>query len=131
MKPRHIIIVGTVVVAMTVSNAAWGKTAVRADAASATKTLTRAIPAAEQEDLLSLLKLNSEEQLHDALYNGQSLAEIAQSQNVNVEKVINLQVQELGAQLDQRLAAGSLTEGQYKEQKRELTSMITDSVYGR
>ena len=84
---------------------------------------------APNDDLQQLLGVSSEQEIYDALYAGQSLADIANANNTHVQHVINLQVAELTAQLDARLASGNLSVGNYHLQKAELEEMVTASTY--
>ncbi|AOZ92600.1 hypothetical protein [Paenibacillus crassostreae] len=122
---KKIIIIGTFVIAITVSGA-FGSSLVSAN--PVLKPLNIVAPA--QDDLLHILKLSSDEELYTALYHGDTLADLAKKNGVDIQKVINLQVSELTAQLDLRYAKESITLEQYKEQKSELIEMVTKSVNG-
>ncbi|MNY81751.1 hypothetical protein D3C86_2234750 [compost metagenome] len=65
------------------------------------------------------------------MYSGQSLAQIASANQGDVQQVIDLQLAELTQQLDERLAAGSLTQEQYEAQKAELPAIVASSVHGQ
>ncbi|MEC0268836.1 hypothetical protein [Paenibacillus anseongense] len=80
-------------------------------------------------DLLHVLGLASEEDIYNAQYNGLSLADIAEANKVDVQKVIDLQLAELIEQLDERLSSGSITPEQYYAQQAELPEIIMRSVY--
>ena len=82
-----------------------------------------------KDDLQQLLGVSSDQQIYDALYEGMSLADIASANHTDVQHVIDLQVGELKAQLDERLASGSLSQADYDLQKSELTELITASIY--
>jgi hypothetical protein len=82
-----------------------------------------------KEDLLHILKLSSEEDIYKAQYNGFSLADIARANQVDVQKVIELQLAELTEQLEVRLFNGSITPEQYLAQRAELPEIISKSVY--
>lgn len=82
-----------------------------------------------KEDLLHVLKLSSEEDIYTAQYNGYSLADIAKANQVDVQKVIELQLAELTEQLQMRLFNGSITPEQYLAQRAELPEIISKSVY--
>lgn len=82
-----------------------------------------------KNDLLHLLGLASEEDIYNAQYNGQSLADIAQANHVDVQKVIDLQLAELTEQLNERLSCGSITPEQYQAHHAELPEIIMRSVY--
>jgi hypothetical protein len=82
-----------------------------------------------KEDLLHVLGLSSEEDIYIAQYNGLSLADIAEANKVDVQKVIVLQLAELTEQLNLRLSSGSITPEQYEAQCAELPEIIIKSVY--
>lgn len=82
-----------------------------------------------KEDLLHILKLSSEEDIYQAQYNGHSLADIARANQVDVQKVIELQLAELTEQLQVRLRNGSITPAQFQAQRAELPEIISKSVY--
>ncbi|MDD9270932.1 hypothetical protein ACFPES_28180 [Paenibacillus sp. GCM10023248] len=82
-----------------------------------------------QNDLLHLLGLVSEDEIYNAQYNGRSLADIAQANHVDVQKVIDLQLAELTEQLQERLFSGSITPEQYQAHHAELPEIIMRSVY--
>lgn len=122
---KKIVIVGTMVFAITVGGVSWNS---HVSASPITLSLNTTVPV--KEDLLHVLELSSNEELYNALYEGSTLAELAGDQKVDVQKVINLQVAELTAQIDLRYASGNLTLQQYEEQKSEVRDIITQSVYG-
>lgn len=82
-----------------------------------------------KEDLLQVLGLSSEEDIYNAQYNGQSLADMATANKVDVQKIIELQLAELTEQLNMRLSSGSITREQYLDQRAELPEIIIKSVY--
>lgn len=122
---KKIVLVGTVVFAITVSGVSWNT---HVSANPITLPLVTTVPV--KEDLLQVLKLSSNEELYNALYEGNTLAEVANDHNVDVQNVINLQVAELTAQIELLYASGSITLQQYEEQKLEVRDIITKSVYG-
>lgn len=122
---KKIVLVGTMVFAITVSGVSWNT---HVSASPITLPLITTVPV--KEDLLHVLNLSSDEELYNALYEGNTLAEVANDHNVDVQKIVNLQVAELTAQIDLRYASGNLTLQQYEEQKAEVRDIITKSVYG-
>lgn len=82
-----------------------------------------------KEDLLHVLRLSSDEDIYNAQYNGESLADIAKANKVDVQKIIELQLTELTEQLNLRVSSGSITPEQYEAQRAELREIITKSVY--
>ncbi|OAB27125.1 hypothetical protein PMSD_24465 [Paenibacillus macquariensis subsp. defensor] len=122
---KKIIIVGSMVFAITVGGISWNS---HVSASPIMLDLNTTAPV--KEDLLHVLKLSSNEELYNALYDGSTLADLAKDNDVDVQKVINLQVAELTAQIDSRYASGNLTDQQYNEQKSEVRDLITQSVHG-
>lgn len=122
---KKIVLVGTMVIAITVGGVSWNT---YVSASPITLPLITTVPV--KEDLLHVLNLSSDEELYNALYEGNTLAEVAHDHHVDVQKIINLQVAELTAQIDLRYASGSLTPQQYEDQKAEVRDIITKSVYG-
>jgi len=122
---KKIIIVGSMVFAITVGGVSWNS---HVSASPIMLDLNTTAPV--KEDLLHVLKLSTNEELYNALYDGSTLADLAKDNDVDVQKVINLQVAELTAHIDQRYARGNLTDQQYKEQKSEVRDLITQSVHG-
>jgi hypothetical protein len=140
MNPKRIIIVSTMAFVITIGAGIWSdETSANvhfiklgsADTYSSPKETKLALePAALKDDLQQALGVFSDEEIHDALYNGKSLAGIALDNQMDVQKVIDLQVAELAGQLDQSLAKGNLSGEAYLNQKAELVTIITNSVYG-
>ncbi|MFD0712027.1 hypothetical protein [Paenibacillus sp. GCM10027626] len=133
MNPKRMIIAGTMAFAIAVSMLS-DETSASSITGAAPKsgvqpTLTE--KAAPQEDcFLEALGAASEEDVYDALYNGQSLSQIAESNEADVQPIIDLQIAEMTVQLNERLLSGSLTLGEYHAQLAELPEIITRSVYG-
>ncbi|MFK7692964.1 hypothetical protein [Paenibacillus sp. HJGM_3] len=132
MKPKQLLILGTMAVAITVGGGIWNKEANAETSLFPTEPSCGASSTKEtgQDPLLQKLGLSSPEQMYDALYNGQSLADIAAANAMEVQPIIDLQLAELSAQLDARLAAGHITPSVYEAQKGELPEIISRSVYG-
>ncbi|CAG7615572.1 hypothetical protein ACFQI7_01150 [Paenibacillus allorhizosphaerae] len=131
ISPKRILIVGTMVLTITAGMGLWNKEA----AASPFQSLLERIDShnkqiAAKDDFLRVLGASSDEELYDSLLEGKSLADIAAGNQADVDNIINLQVAELTAQLDSRLADGSLLPHQYRAQKAELEEIIKKSVYG-
>ncbi|WP_442601964.1 hypothetical protein [Paenibacillus sp. KN14-4R] len=144
MHPKQFIMVGTMAFAITIGFTFWKEdNQVHAASIQLVKVDTQTTD--KQEELTSVspytdlnnnesfkmtLGASSDEDIYDALYDGKTLADIAAGNNQDVQSIINLQVAEMTAQLDERLASGSITPTVYHAQKSELSSIITDSVYG-
>lgn len=123
---KRVMIVGTMIVAMSFGGTAWGKPALHTIPVAKWSTSD----VADTDELLDALNMgqSSDEELYDALYDGKSLHAIAEENGGNIHKVINLQVKQLTQQLDARLASGSLTQQQYTAQKAELREIVSQSV---
>ncbi|WP_410511148.1 hypothetical protein PaeBR_13635 [Paenibacillus sp. BR2-3] len=78
-------------------------------------------------ELAALLGLTTDA-LKTALQSGKSLAVIAGEQGVDVQKVIDLQITALTAELDKKLAADKITQTEYDTQKATLTTRATNDV---
>ncbi|MEK3796500.1 hypothetical protein MKX42_32665 [Paenibacillus sp. FSL R7-0204] len=126
MNIKRVMIVGTMIVAMSFGGTAWGKPALHTLPVAKWSTSD----VADTDELLDALNLNptSDEELYDALYEGKSLRNIAEENGGNVTQVINLQVKQLTQQLEARLASGSITPQQFNEQKAELREIVAQSV---
>ncbi len=68
--------------------------------------------------------------LREQLRGGATMAEIAQEKGVDVQVVIDALVAEATAHLDEKVAAGDLTQEEADERLGELTQRITDRVNG-
>ncbi|AIQ50320.1 hypothetical protein [Paenibacillus sp. FSL R7-0331] len=125
MNIKRVMIVGTMIVAMSFGGTSWGRTAALASPVAKWSTST---PVADKDALLDALNQSSDEELYESLYEGKSLKDIAAENGGNVDSVINLQVAQLTEQLDLRLANGSITAEQYIAQTAELRELVTESV---
>ncbi|MCC3374134.1 hypothetical protein [Cohnella sp. REN36] len=120
--------------------AATDTTATTAPTASAQKSEARPGHGgqfrAEWDDptLAALLGLTADE-LKTKRKEGQSLADIAKAQGVDVQKVIDLEASALTKRLDQALADGKLTQAQYDAEKSKLadraTQIVNDTFSGK
>ncbi|MFC6653836.1 hypothetical protein ACFTAO_50250 [Paenibacillus rhizoplanae] len=126
MNIKRVMIVGTMIVAMSFGGTAWGKPALHTLPVAKWSTSD----VADTDELLDALNLNptSDEELYDALYDGKSLRNIAEENGGNVTQIINLQVKQLTQQLEARLASGSITPQQFNAQKAELREIVAQSV---
>ncbi|WP_150272469.1 SHOCT domain-containing protein [Paenibacillus tepidiphilus] len=124
MNIKRVMIVGTMVVAMSFGGTAWARTVVLA--APVAKWSVSSL--AGSDVLLAALKQSSDEELYEALYDGKSLKDIAEANGGDIDSVIQLQVAELTEQLGERLASGSISQEQYEAQKAELLEIVTASV---
>lgn len=124
---QRVMIVGTMIVAMSFGGTAWGKPALHTLPVAKWSTSD----VADTDELLDALNLNassSDEELYDELYEGKSLQAIAEENGGNITQVINLQVKQLTQQLEARLASGSITQQQFTAQKAELREIVAQSV---
>lgn len=124
MNIKRVMIVGSMIVAISFGGTAWGKPL--ASASPVAKWSATSV--AEKDDLLEALNQSSDEELYESLYDGKSLKDIADEHGRNIDSVINLQVTQLTRQLDARLASGSITRQQYTAQKAELKEIVAQSV---
>jgi hypothetical protein len=72
----------------------------------------------------------TEDELHDALRDGQTIAEVASAQGVDVQSVIDAMVAEATTRIDDAMADGDLTEEEATERKADLEERVTDLVNG-
>ncbi|MEK7426472.1 MAG: hypothetical protein AAB131_21815 [Actinomycetota bacterium] len=68
------------------------------------------------------------DELHSALQDGQTIAEVAASEGVDVQTVIDAMVAEAQAHLAERVTAGDLTQDEADAKLAEITTRITDVV---
>ena len=68
--------------------------------------------------------------LLEALRNGQTIAEVAQANSVEVQAVVDALVADATARLDEAVANGRLTQEEADEKKAELQERITARVNG-
>lgn len=131
MNRKRIIIICTLLMALSIGQSStWGSRANAAAFAPARASQVQDDDASKDDELLETLGVSSEEQLYDALYNGQTLADIALANKRDAQSVVDLQVAQLTKQLDQRLANKSITLEQYQAHKAELTQVVAKSVFG-
>ncbi|AFC31417.1 hypothetical protein [Paenibacillus mucilaginosus] len=131
MKPKLVLVVGTMVLTITIGGGLWSKDSKEGPLRAVLEhTASRNIHTAQPADLLSTLGASSEEEVYDALLEGKSLAVIAESNGRDAREVVELQTAELAAQLDARLAGGSLGWDDYLAQRAELREIVERSVYG-
>ncbi|MBW4084791.1 hypothetical protein [Paenibacillus sp. S150] len=124
MNIKRVMIVGTMIVAISFGGTTWGKPVVSASPVAKWSTAS----VADKDDLLEALNQSSDEELYNALYDGKSLKDIAEENGGDIDSVVHLQVSQLTQQLDQRLASGSITRQQYTVQKAELKEIVTQSA---
>jgi hypothetical protein len=136
MKAKRMILLGTMAAALSIGGSfTGGKTSAQSAAPSlmaggGTPVTTPAPRNNKKDEFRDILGISSDKEIYYALYEGQSLADIAAERNRDVGSLIDLQIREMDGQLDARLAAGSLTAAQYEAQKAELPELILRSIYG-
>ncbi|GMX65362.1 hypothetical protein Elgi_46320 [Paenibacillus elgii] len=81
----------------------------------------------DKDALLSTLGLSSDE-LRNLLKNGQSLADVAASKSVDVQKVIDLVARTLNSRLDQELSEKLIWRDEYETRKQEVAIRAVDAV---
>ena len=70
----------------------------------------------------------SEDELRTALRSGQSIARVAESRNVDVQKVIDAMVGDVRKRVAEKVQSGDLTQAQADERLATLTERVTDMV---
>lgn len=131
MNRKRMLVICTLLLALSIGQSStWGSRANAAALAPERALHVQDNEASKDDDLLKALGISSDEQLYDALYNGQTLADIAQTHNQDSQAIVDLQVAQLTEQLDQRLANKSITLEQYQAHKAELTQVVAKSVFG-
>ncbi|AHM64007.1 hypothetical protein ACT3XG_01455 [Paenibacillus polymyxa] len=131
MNRKRMLVICTLLLALSIGQSStWGSRANAAALAPERALHVQDNEASKDDDLLKALGISSDEQLYDALYNGQTLADIAQTHNQDAQAIVDLQVAQLTEQLDQRLANKSITLEQYQAHKAELTQVVAKSVFG-
>lgn len=136
MNPKRMLIIGTMAAAITAGS---GVAAAAAEAGALDPGLRMKAPAAivrtasiaRKDSLREAIGVSSDEQLYEEIYDGRSLAEIADQHHGDVKQVIALQVSELQDQLRSRLDSGSLLPEHYYAQLAELEAIVTQSAYGK
>ncbi|KKD56594.1 MULTISPECIES: hypothetical protein [Paenibacillus] len=131
MNRKRMLVICTLLLALSIGQSStWGSRANAAALAPERALHVQDNEASKDDDLLKALGISSDEQLYDALYNGQTLADIAQTHNQDAQAIVDLQVAQLTEQLDQRLANKNITPEQYQAHKAELTQVVAKSVFG-
>jgi Rod binding domain-containing protein len=125
MNIKRVIIVGTMIVVMSFGNSALGDSVANASPVA----MWSFTDVSEKDDLLEALHQSSNEELYESLYAGKSLYDIAADQGGDIAKVIQLQLSQLTAQLDNRLRSGSISAEQYNAHKEELKEVVEQSVF--
>jgi hypothetical protein len=86
-------------------------------------------PAKSLASVAGVLKL-TEAELKAQVEAGKSLADVAATQNVSVQSVIDAVVTEMKSHIAEEVASGELTQAQADEKLAEVTARATDMVNG-
>jgi hypothetical protein len=129
MNPKKLFIAGTVAFTIAISNGTGGSAAGAHPYQSSWNSKDKSDDSRNNDLLLEALGVASNEELHDALMNGRTLADIAHANGKDIVPVIRLQIAEMTEQLNLRLAAGTLAPERYEAHKSELASLITASTH--
>ncbi|AET58578.1 hypothetical protein ACWHAM_22990 [Paenibacillus terrae] len=131
MNRKRIMVICTLLLALSIGQSStWGSRANASALSPERAPQVQDSEASKDDELLETLGVSSDEQLYDALYNGQTLADIAQYNERDAQAIVDLQVAQLTEQLEQRLANKSITSEQYQAHKAELTQVVAKSVFG-
>ncbi|MBW4838119.1 MAG: hypothetical protein KZY74_01880 [Paenibacillaceae bacterium] len=131
-KLKKVVILGTMALVITINPSMSGYLTSLAYAAHPSKQSSTSNHAEHPEDELNgLLGAASDKEVYDALLEGESLADIAESHGQDADPVIRLQVAQLQEQLQKRLKEGSLTQEAYELQLQELPEIVADSARTR
>ena len=71
-----------------------------------------------------------EDALREALQNDQTIAQVAQANNVDPQAVVDALVADVTARIDEKVAAGDLTQAEADEKKADLPERMTALVNG-
>ncbi|WP_366289146.1 hypothetical protein [Paenibacillus sp. AN1007] len=129
MNMKRVFILGTMMITMSFAGSAWSKTTI-SPIPEPKWSIVDLNNSRENEgdELLAALNQASEEELKEKLYQGHSLRTIAESSGGNYAKAIAIQIKQLQAQLDERLASGSISSEQHALQSMEIAGLITASA---
>jgi polyhydroxyalkanoate synthesis regulator phasin len=82
---------------------------------------------ADRQEVLDTLGMTAAE-LREAFGNGQTLADVAETQGVDIQDIIDLKVSQVSDHLAQAVEDGKLTQAEADEKLAEVTERITESV---
>ncbi|MGG6309471.1 hypothetical protein [Paenibacillus macerans] len=131
-KLKKVVIIGTMALVISINPNFYGylTSLAYAGGPSRQSSLSNAAERPDEE-LNALLGKASDKEVYDALLEGQSLAEMAESSGQNANRIVRLQVQQLQEQLLQRLNDGHLSREAYERQLQELPDIVAASVENR
>ncbi|MGG3454496.1 MULTISPECIES: hypothetical protein [Paenibacillus] len=131
-KLKKVVILGTMALVITINPSMSGYLTSLAYAAHPSKQSSTSNHTERPEDELNgLLGAASDKDVYDALLEGESLADIAESHGQDADRVVRLQVAQLQEQLQKRLNEGSLTQEAYELQLQELPELVAQSARTR
>ncbi|MEC2342922.1 hypothetical protein P9H28_02225 [Paenibacillus barengoltzii] len=131
-KLKKVVILGTMALVITINPSMSSFVTSLSYAAHPSKQSNQSNKAERQEDELNrVLGASSDREVYDALLEGQSLAEIAESHGQDANLVIQLQIAQLQEQLQKRLDDGSITREVYELQLQELPELVAESAKTR
>lgn len=132
LKLKKVVILGTMALVITINPSFSSYLTTLAYAAHPSKQSSLSNDAERPEDELNgLLGASSDQEVYDALLEGQSLTDIAELNGQDADRVIQLQITQLQEQLRQRLKEGSLTREAYELQLQELPELVANSAQTR
>ncbi|WP_068783019.1 hypothetical protein [Paenibacillus phocaensis] len=128
-KLKKVVILGTMALVITINPSFSSYLTSLAYASYPSRQSSLSNDAQRPEDELNrLLGASSDQEVYDALLEGQSLVDIAERNGQDPDRVIQLQIAQLQEQLQKRLNEGSLTPEAYELQLQELPDLISDSA---
>ncbi len=131
-KLKKVVILGTMALVITINPSMSSFVTSLTYAAPPSKQSSLSNKAERPEDELNrVLGASSDREVYDALLEGQSLADIAESRGQDANQVVQLQIAQLQEQLQKRLDEGSITREIYELQLQELPELVAESAKTR
>lgn len=131
-KLKKVVILGTMALVITINPSMSSFVTSLTYAAPPSKQSSLSNKAERPEDELNrVLGASSDREVYDALLEGQSLADIAESHGQDANQVVQLQIAQLQEQLQKRLDEGSITREVYELQLQELPELVAESAKTR
>ncbi|MMZ62133.1 hypothetical protein D3C76_252250 [compost metagenome] len=134
MNIKQVVIVGTMAFVITLNpgiSGHWIGGSASACPIKQSNLNSNNSPESENDDFTEALGVSTDEAVYNALLNGNSLADIAESHQQDIDGIVELQVSQLQKQLTERYRQGNLSSESYTEQMNELPEIIKESVYKR
>lgn len=126
MRIHRLIMIGTVAIVLSLGAGTKPSSA----EAVLSQIYTKESADSSSDRFLPALGAAGQEEVWDALYQGRSLADIAEANGKHAQDVIDLQIAQLSEQLQRRMESGQLSKSDYQAQMMELPAIVTASVYG-